>query len=94
MPWCVHLHPDSSYAVAGLTSRPAWAPSQGTPNPYDAPAQAQLLLAFCDALGIKSATLVGHSDGAVPVVLAAAAAARCAPLLPHFCLAVSVLPAC
>ena len=66
----------SSPVCAGLTSRPAWTPAQGSSNPYDAPAQAQLLLAFCDALGIRTATLVGHSDGAVPVVLAAAAAAR------------------
>ena len=76
----------TSVLPAGLTTRPAWSSSQGTPNPFDAAPQAQLLLAFCDALGIKTATLVGHSDGAVPVVLAAAVAARWPPqalLLSH-----------
>ena len=59
---------------AGLTTRPqpgAW--RLGEPSPYSQQGQAYLILRLCEALGIQQATLVGHSDGCLPVITAAAA---------------------
>ena len=61
--------------MTGLTSRPqpgAW--RFGEPSPYSQLGQAYLILQLCDALGIQQLTLVGHSDGCLPVVMAVAAA--------------------
>jgi len=54
----------------GLTSRPMPGEWQGE-NPYPAQAQAKMLLAFMDALGIRQAVLVGNSAGGAIALLAA-----------------------
>jgi pimeloyl-ACP methyl ester carboxylesterase len=54
----------------GLTSRPMPGEWQGA-NPYPAEAQAKMLLAFMDELGIQRAILVGNSAGGAIALLAA-----------------------
>lgn len=60
----------------GLTSRPQrseWEP-KGLSNPYELQTQVDLLFAFCQRLGFTSVVLVGHSDGGVLALMAAAMA--------------------
>lgn len=64
----------------GLTSRPAVIP--GAPNPYSLTSQRQLIVQFCNELGIKRAVLIGHSDGCVLAMMVAAALRR-EPMDPH-----------
>ncbi len=62
----------------GLTSRPRrseWE-TKGLPNPYDLHAQVDLLFAFCQELGLRSVVLVGHSDGGLLALMAAARALK------------------
>jgi hypothetical protein len=62
----------------GLTSRPRrseWE-KKGLPNPYDLHAQVDLLFAFCQELGLRSVVLVGHSDGGLLALMAAARALK------------------
>jgi pimeloyl-ACP methyl ester carboxylesterase len=47
-------------------------------NPYSIEAHAHLTLRFCAALGLRRVVLVGHADGCLVVVHAAAAACRAA----------------
>jgi pimeloyl-ACP methyl ester carboxylesterase len=54
----------------GLTSRPMPGEWQGQ-NPYPAEAQAKMLLALMDDLGIQQAALVGNSAGGAIALLAA-----------------------
>ncbi len=56
--------------VAGLTARPQPDPRTGR-NPYTPEAQADLLVALLDHLGIERAVLVGHSAGGTTALLAA-----------------------
>ena len=61
----------------GLTARPPLPP--GTPpeaNPYALKAQAVLVLRLCAVLGLRRVALVGHADGALLALMAAAAALR------------------
>ncbi|KAG0617095.1 hypothetical protein M758_5G162900 [Ceratodon purpureus] len=58
----------------GLTTRPRrseWA-KKGLPNPYELQTQVDLLVSFCQGLGLTSVVLVGHSDGGLLALLAAA----------------------
>ncbi len=62
----------------GLTSRPRrseWE-TKGLPNPYDLHAQVDLLFAFCQELGLRSVVLMGHSDGGLLALMAAARALK------------------
>jgi pimeloyl-ACP methyl ester carboxylesterase len=54
----------------GLTSRPMQGEWQGE-NPYPGPAQAKMLLALMDRLGIQRAVLVGNSAGGAIALQAA-----------------------
>ena len=59
---------------AGLTTRPA---QHGTGvSQYSLAAQADLILHLCTACAISQVTLMGHSDGALLALMAAAAASR------------------
>ncbi|KAJ7532107.1 hypothetical protein O6H91_14G072500 [Diphasiastrum complanatum] len=58
----------------GLTSRPSreeWE-KKGLPNPYELHSQVDLILAFCQELGLKSVVLVGHDDGGMLALMTAA----------------------
>jgi pimeloyl-ACP methyl ester carboxylesterase len=62
----------------GLTSRPRrseWE-QKGLPNPYDLHTQVDLLFAFCQELGLTSVVLVGHADGGLLALMAAARALK------------------
>jgi pimeloyl-ACP methyl ester carboxylesterase len=62
----------------GLTSRPRrseWE-TKGLPNPYDLHTQVDLLFAFCHELGLRSVVLVGHADGGLLALMAAARALK------------------
>lgn len=62
----------------GLTIRPRrteWEP-KGLPNPYELQTQVGLLFAFCKQLGLTSVVLVGHSDGGLLALMAAAQALK------------------
>ncbi|GBG85512.1 hypothetical protein CBR_g40151 [Chara braunii] len=60
----------------GLTSRPMRAEWEraGRPNPYRLESQVNLLMSFCRSLGLRSVVLVGHADGGLLALMAAAAA--------------------
>lgn len=49
---------------------------KGLPNPYELQFQVDLLLAFCQELGLTSVVLVGHSDGGALALMAAAKALK------------------
>lgn len=62
----------------GLTTRPRrteWEP-KGLPNPYELQTQVELLNAFCKELGLTSVILVGHSDGGLLALMAAAQSSK------------------
>jgi len=62
----------------GLTTRPQrseWE-QKGLPNPYELQTQVDLLFAFCQELGLNSVVLVGHSDGGLLALMAAAKALK------------------
>eukprot|EP00249_Psilotum_nudum_P017785 c26490_g1_i2 orf=663-2615(-) len=58
----------------GLTSRPSSADwkSRGASNPYELQSQVDLLFAFCRELHLTSVVLVGHDDGGLLALMAAA----------------------
>ena len=60
--------------TAGLTARPAQC--SGDASRYSLAAQADLILHLCSACSISHVVLVGHSDGALLALMAAAAASR------------------
>ncbi|CAM6004522.1 unnamed protein product, partial [Sphagnum balticum] len=62
----------------GLTSRPQrfeWE-TKGFLNPYDLHTQVDLLFEFCQELGLRSVVLVGHADGGLLALMAAARALK------------------
>jgi hypothetical protein len=62
----------------GLTSRPQrfeWE-TKGFLNPYDLHTQVDLFFEFCQELGLRSVVLVGHSDGGLLALMAAARALK------------------
>ena len=64
---------------AGLTSRPEvdrQADGATSNNPYSLAFQAQMVLELCNLWGCQRVVLVGHSDGALLALRAAALAAR------------------
>ena len=63
-----------SVLIAGLTARPAQH-SMGASH-YSLAAQADLTLHLCTACSISHVVLMGHSDGALLALMAAAAASR------------------
>lgn len=60
--------------TAGLTARPAQ--HSGGASRYSLAAQADLILHLCTACSISHVVLMGHSDGALLALMAAAAASR------------------
>ncbi|XP_002962202.2 uncharacterized protein LOC9662521 [Selaginella moellendorffii] len=59
----------------GLTSRPGkngGRDKDGLPNPYELQSQVDLLLSFCQKLKFSSVVLVGHDDGGLLALMAAA----------------------
>lgn len=70
----------TSRSHAGLTSRPLL-DRQASPeaNPYTLKSQASLALHLCCLLGLRRVALVGHADGALLALMAAAAACREGP---------------
>lgn len=60
--------------TAGLTARPAQ--HSGGASRYSLAAQADLILHLCNACSISRVVLMGHSDGALLALMAAAAASR------------------
>ena len=60
--------------TAGLTARPAQ--HSGGASRYSLAAQADLILHLCTACSISRVVLMGHSDGALLALIAAAAASR------------------
>lgn len=69
------FNPPSCLLHAGLTDRPS-VPKHATLNPYTVRAQAQLTLDMCAALGLRRVVLVGHADGCLVALLAAAMAGQ------------------
>ncbi|EFJ22111.1 hypothetical protein SELMODRAFT_106067 [Selaginella moellendorffii] len=62
----------------GLTSRPSRSEWQQKriPNPYELKSQVDLLFSFCDRLLLRSVVLVGHDDGGLLALMAAAKASK------------------
>ena len=65
---------DLNALAAGLTARPAQ--HSGGASRYSLAAQADLILHLCTACSISHVVLMGHSDGALLALMAAAAASR------------------